>query len=76
MLLYLYKKGEEKRNTLELHGIETYSPEIQTFVREIFPAGAAKAANILELPFFISSLSLNSMIQILLDIPMAPEPRY
>ena len=30
MLLYLYKKGEEKRNTLE-----TYSPEIQTFLREI-----------------------------------------
>lgn len=144
-------------NTLELHGINAYSPEIQTFVREIersflqvlnncvpadqqekeaiqlrdtvegignclemhcapgevfecFSCGAfkeayhasdsivvkfcstdnetkreqallaaAKEANILELfvpTFFISSLSiclsLNSMIQILLDIPMTP----
>ena len=70
-------------NTLELRGIETYSPEIQTFLREIeksflqvlnncVPADqerASSAADILELfvPTFFHRLPVTQ-----LDIPMTP----
>lgn len=59
-------------NTLELRNLETYSPEIQTFLREIEksflqPRKKQTFWNCSCLLSFIGFLSLNSMTQILLD---------
>lgn len=55
-------------NTLELRGIDAYSPEIQTFVREIEQSFLQVLNNCVPADLPVTQL----------DIPMtmAPEPRY